>query len=60
MLRLFGQKCGNEMNKKETKAFWKQAQENHDEVQKWPLWKRQIVINAKTISSGQFRDRSIK
>ena len=47
------------MNKKD-KAFWKQVEENRKEVATWHLWKRRIVINAKTIASGQFIDDKAK
>jgi len=30
------------------------AQENYEEVKTWPKWKQKIVINAQTISTGQF------
>lgn len=39
------------MDKKE---FWKIAKQNADEVKTWAKWKQKIVINAKTIATGQF------
>lgn len=49
------------MNKqKKYDWFWKIVEKNRKEVATWPLWKRRIVINAKTASTGQFIDRSIK
>lgn len=35
-------------------AFWEQVEKDRKIVATWPKWKQKIVINAKTISTGQF------
>ena len=50
------------MNKKETKAFWAQAEANAKEVQTWPRWMQRMVITAESAASGNFvrEDRAVE
>ena len=36
--------------------FWNRVEKNKKEVNKWPKWKRNIVINSNTIKSGIFKE----
>ena len=41
-------------NGQKNNSFWKTSSNNYEEVEKWPEWKRSIVISSSTASTGKF------
>lgn len=41
-------------NNQKNNSFRKISSNNYEEVEKWPEWKRSIVISSSTASTGKF------
>jgi len=42
------------INGRKNNSFWKVSSDNYAEVEKWPEWKRSIIISSSTASTCKF------